>query len=184
MADDQDEANPIEQLLELMVYAPIGLLYEYQDVLPKLVKRGKSQVQLARLFGQMAAKRNQSEAGGIDLASVASLASSAVARALTDIGAQLGLAPTSPASGGDSAEAKAEAPAPSVDETDNDGREATDSTSPSSTLPVAGYDELKAREIIPMLEDLSESQRDRIQTHEAANRNRKTVLAKLDRLRS
>ena len=199
MADDQDAANPVEQLLELMVYAPIGFIYEYQDVLPKLIKRGKSQVQLARVFGQLAsmqgrsaekgqsaenaqsAEKAQSAAGGIDLASVVSLASSAAARVLTDIGAQIGLAPAGPASPSKSAEP--ETTSSSAAEAADEEAEGPDSAGPTGPLPIAGYDRLKARDIIPLLNDLSEAQRDRIQAHEAAGRNRKTVLAKLDRLR-
>ena len=49
-----DEANLGEQLLDLLVYAPIGLLLEARDLIPKLADRGRGQVALARLAGKVA----------------------------------------------------------------------------------------------------------------------------------
>ena len=53
---------------------------------------------------------------------------------------------------------------------------------PLRPLPIASYDDLTAREIIGLLDDLDHDQLERIRAHEQANRARKTVLAKLDRL--
>ncbi len=49
-----DEENLGEQLLDLFVYAPIGLLLEAKDLIPKLADRGRGQVALARLAGRVA----------------------------------------------------------------------------------------------------------------------------------
>ena len=62
MAPDPED-NPLEQLIELLIYAPIGLLYEYPEVLPRLIKRGRSQVQLAKFAGQLALKQQQHRSG-------------------------------------------------------------------------------------------------------------------------
>ena len=164
MADKAEEQNPIEQLVDLLVYAPIGLLYEYEEVLPKLVKRGKSQVALARVIGQLAVRR-QSDPAKV-AGDVASLAGNALAKALTQLGEQVGLAPDS--------STEEEPEAPPEPEPDAEVRRLP--------LPIARYDELTAREIIPLLDDLTPEQRARIREHETANRGRKTVLAKLDRL--
>ncbi|MEM8922926.1 MAG: hypothetical protein AAGD35_05445 [Actinomycetota bacterium] len=202
MADNEQtpEPNPIEQLVELLVYAPIGLLYEYEDVLPKLVRRGKSQVQLARVIGQMAVKGRQNDPSAV-VGDVAGMATSAVARLITDVGAQIGLAPqdepptgnrntaTGPAAtdgahddtddpstqAATAAEAETPEEAPDVDE-------GSSSPNDDEPLPIAGYDDLTAREIIGLLDELTAAQRGRVRAHEVQGRNRKTVLAKLDRL--
>ncbi len=174
MEDEQEGANPVEQLLELMLYAPIGLLYEYQEVLPKLIKRGRSQVQLARVFGQMAMNQSQGERGG-SAGDVTTLASTVIARVITDIGSQIGLAPPSPTAPSTSEGTMAAQSDPEADAAGNAG-------GTGQGLPIAGYDALTAREVIPLLEELSPEQQSRIRAHETANRNRKTVLAKLDRL--
>jgi len=198
MPGEASSSNPLDQLVELFVYAPVGLLYEYPEVIPKLVKRGRSQVQLARLLAQMAA--NQARSGGsggrpgglppLDtlaavlapgLGEAAGAACNALARLATDLGAAVGLAPQPPP-----AEAPASAAGPS--EASAERSEAPASAPPSGEgaeagpLPIAGYDALTAREVIGLLDDLSPRQRQQIRAHEAANRGRKTILAKLDQL--
>ena len=58
-ADDDDLA---ERLLNLVVYAPLGLALEAKDLLPKLAERGRGQVALTRLAGTVAARQGQHEA--------------------------------------------------------------------------------------------------------------------------
>lgn len=202
----QGDDNPLEQLIELFVYAPIGMLYEYPDVLPRLIKRGRSQVQLAKFFGQMAAKQGgaaipESAMAGAGTAGAAGAqAADAVAkvaaRFITELGAQVGLAP--PSSGATSPPAAEEAERPAESSTGADGAvpaaadealagndarvPAKPARAKTARLPIAGYDDLTAKEIIGLLEDLTIDQLQRVRKHEASNRNRKTVLAKIDRL--
>lgn len=58
MSDDDPLA---EQLLDLFVYAPIGLALEARELLPKLADRGRGQVALTRLAGKVASDRGQNE---------------------------------------------------------------------------------------------------------------------------
>ncbi len=182
---DQAEDNPLEQLIELFVYAPIGMLYEYPDVLPQLIKKGRSQVQLAKFFGQMATRQRpgSNPSGDASPAQAADVLAKLAARLITEVGSQIGLAPPSgQASSGPSmavpSEPVAEAESPVDVETDHGLPEQT------GRLPIARYDELTAKEIIGLLEDLTHNQLIRVRDHETANRNRKTVLAKIDRLAS
>lgn len=192
---DQADDNPLEQLIELFVYAPIGMLYEYPDVLPQLIKKGRSQVQLAKFFGQMAARQRGTSvpdaavsgagAAGAAGAEATDALARLAARFITELGSQVGLAPPSggagppstPVGSPPSAEANAESrePASAVDAVD---------PVPTKTarLPIAGYDDLTAKEIIGLLEDLTHDQLIRVRKHESAGRNRKTVLAKIERL--
>ncbi len=158
---EAEDRSPVDQLVDLFVYAPVGLFYEYRDVLPKLITRGRSQVQLAKLLGTMAAKQGQRTVSE-RLDGVADVATSSVAEAITEVGAKIGLAPES------------------------DRGRATPSTAEgvesSEPLPIAGYGDLTAKQIIPLLGDLTAAQRTRVRRHESAHRARKTVLAKLDSL--
>ena len=157
------DRRPIDQLVDLFVYAPVGLAYEYQDVLPKLIKRGKSQVQIARFLGTMAAKQGQKTVEG-RLEEVLDTASSSVAQGITDVGARVGLAPDPAARRrADAASAAPEAHA------DHEPR----------PLPIAGYDGLTAKQIVALVPDLTAAQRQRVAAYEADNRGRKTVMAKL-----
>lgn len=199
--------NPLENLVDLFVYAPIGLLYEHQDVLPRLVKRGRSQVQLARVVGQMAIRQNVAGKGGptaqigqlqVPIEALAAVA----AQFITDIGSAIGLAP--PKSTGPAGEKAADAsarPAPpgrgveTPEEADGDGADSVQTTVEVAEhpepvaphhidrLPIARYDELTARDIIGLLDDLTVSQLARVENYEKANRARKTVLAKIKGIR-
>lgn len=174
------EQNPIDQLIDLFVYAPVGMLYEYQEVLPKLVRRGKSQVQLARVAGKMAANQGGAETFTMVAEGMANL----VNRQLVDLGQAIGFVPP----------AKEDPPPPrprrlelvaSVDDqagTDRSGTGEVEEDTEPAVLPIARYDELTAKEIIVLLDDLEPAQLDRIRAHEESNRARKTVIGKLDRL--
>ena len=173
-----DGPSPVDQLLDLLVHAPIGLLYERDKVMETVVKRGRSQVQLARLMAGMARQQVDVESKLIEAAGAAG---SVVAKGITDVGARLGLAPQ-PVTGTDvpAARVTPEAPAP---EPSTPGTPMAESV-PVAVLPIAGYDELRAKDIVGMLADLTADQRAAVRAHETATRARKTVLGKLDQLES
>lgn len=193
MSDQQ--RNQFDEVVDFLVYAPVGLIYEYQTVVPQLVRRGRSQVQLARVFGEMALKNRGSAvrqqitdqvkdrsclACGAENAPTDSLAllGTALARGITEFGSVLGLAPPHGAASPTST-AKPETDVSAASVSADQGPEDAPEDLP---LPIAGYDELPAREIITLLSDLNPEQLARIRSHESATRARKTVLAKLDRL--
>lgn len=196
-----DSKNPMDQLVELLLYAPVGLAYEYEDVLPKLISRGKSQVQLAKVLSQMAAQQGQTKAknaasegtDGVEdaLAEVLGQAASVLAKGITEFGQRVGLAPVAPSDPQATDNAKAstrESPDTEAASDATTGEEAPDgvysdaAATPADSVPMAGYDELKAREIVPMLGDLTADQRRRVRAYEEATRDRKTILGKLDKL--
>jgi hypothetical protein len=51
-------------------------------------------------------------------------------------------------------------------------------------LPITNYDSLTAAQIIGLLDALSPAQRNRVANHETAHRNRRTVLGRIDQLRT
>ncbi|MDH3295289.1 MAG: hypothetical protein OER95_13295 [Acidimicrobiia bacterium] len=207
MAPDPED-NPLEQLIELLIYAPIGLLYEYPEVLPRLIKRGRSQVQLAKFAGQLALKQQQHRSGQATHDESPSMSPDTlvdgVARLITELGSMIGLAPPhqQPRPGGEPTGADravdeavparpsdtdgqtriTATPSPSAGEADASGH--VEHPKPTARLPVANYDDLTAKEVIFLLEDLTVSQLRRVRDHEKHTRNRKTVLSKIDRLLS
>jgi hypothetical protein len=50
-------------------------------------------------------------------------------------------------------------------------------------LPIPGYDQLAASQVIARLPGLSPTELDRIEDHESAHRRRRTVLARISQLR-
>jgi hypothetical protein len=54
-----------DRMLDLMVFAPIGLALEAKELLPKLADRGRGQVALARLAGKVATRSAPGGAGQV-----------------------------------------------------------------------------------------------------------------------
>jgi hypothetical protein len=167
----EPERTSVDQLIELIVYAPIGLLYERDEVVPRLVRRGRSQVQLARVLGQLAVRRGQTQLED-RVGDVVGVAGGQLARAVTELGSRVGLAPPGPS--------PAEAPPQTEPVVAATGPDAD--VAPAGPLPIARYDELRARDIIPLLGDLTPRQRRVVRDHEVATRGRKTVLYQIDQL--
>ena len=136
-----DDDELAERLLDLFVYAPLGLALEAKEMIPKLAERGRGQVALTRLAGTVAAQRGQAEASKV----IAEI-SDALASFL----------------GGEPAGA---APAPSETESDD--------------LPIAGYAELTAVEIVRLIAELDDHDLDVIESFEREHRNRSTVLNRI-----
>lgn len=185
----QDSKSPVDQLIELLVYAPVGLAYDYGDVLPQLIKRGKSQVQLAKVMGQMAAQQGQSKAKqgteGVDdvVNEVVLQAASVVAKGLTELGQLIGLAPESVSDESASDEPLSDEPDSSQPVASSSNHDSSDTSSDGIVLgPIAGYDDLTARQIVPLLSELDGAQRDSVRAYELASRARKTILGRLDQL--
>lgn len=161
------ERSPVEQVLDLLVYAPVGMALVVRDELPRLVEKGRhqaeTQVALARMLGQMAAGKGQQELG----------------KALNDLWARLSGAaateqPPSPAP---------EKPAP----------EAKSSGSPASRpsgrpsaddLAIPGYDALSAPQVVQRLSGLSPEELDAVAAYETATRHRQTILGRIAQLKS
>ncbi len=58
---DQDRLG--DRVLDLVVYAPIGLALEAKELLPKLADRGRGQVALVRLAGRVAGQQRNAGVG-------------------------------------------------------------------------------------------------------------------------
>jgi hypothetical protein len=165
MAAGDDRTDPVEALLDLLLYAPLGLITQLDELLPGLIERGRSQAVLARTIGEFAVRAGTTKAQG--RAEDTQKMLEEAARSLFGIIAGL----TDRVSPQDSPESS----------TGNSSRQSTDSTKVSS-FPIADYDTLKATEIIPMLDDLEAHQRDEVEERERSGRSRKTILNRLNQL--
>ena len=180
MAEGDTSREPVEALLDLLLYAPLGLVTQLDDLLPGLIERGRSQAAMAKTIGEFAVRAGTQKAQGraeetqrtLEEAARAILGvfSSVMDRtetATTPGQATSGHAPASPSS---PSSASVPTPAP---------RGGT-----SGRLPIAKYDSLKATEIIPLLDGLKPAQRASIEAYERSGRSRKTILNRLAQLSS
>ncbi len=62
MTESAGDRTPIDQALDVLVYAPIGLLLDGRSVVRDLAERGRSHAVGARMVGQFALAQGQREA--------------------------------------------------------------------------------------------------------------------------
>ena len=157
--------DPVEQLLNLFLYAPIGLFSKGSEALPELVERGRTQASNARVIGQFALGATNAKAR----------------KSLSDAEAHfqefLRIV-------GESAR-----PSSKASESSSSSSSTTKATAEASVNHgvddlVENYDNLTAAQILPFLAPLGAEQLERVETYEQSQRARKTVLNRLRQLRS
>jgi phage I-like protein len=154
------ERPPIERLLDLALYAPIGMYTALKEELPAFTKQGRqvveNRVMLARFIGQMAVQQGRRE---VDkrLAARRPPASSAVVDTVAHEDT------TSPT--------RVAATVASV---------APDEVPSADSLAISGYESLPAVNVVQRLATLTADEIEQIRRFEIANRGRRTILAKID----
>lgn len=157
-----DDRPPLDRLLDLAVFAPIGMATVLREELPRLAQQGRQVVNnriiLARFIGQMAVQQGQRE----------------VAR-------RLEARRTSPVvDAGGSAEERS---GPDAPDNVSPATPAGDEGVPSAAeLPIAGYESVPAINVVQRLSTLRPDEVEAIRRFEQAHRSRRTILAKIDQL--
>lgn len=177
MTDPADAPDLSDRLADLLIYAPLGLLWERDQVLERLVKRGRSQTQLAKLAAQMAAQRGPEEVEKQVKKTLESLAGSLagpLARVLVEAGVALGVpGGAKPSASPPPAQAPAPEAATPAPET---------MTAQGEVGGIVDYDQRSAREVLGLLAPLDSDALAEVRAYELVGRKRKTILAKLDQL--
>lgn len=159
MPAKSDDSNATEQLMDLFVYAPVGIALEAVDNLPKFIERGKSQVTLGRFVARSAAKR-----GGSTIESIGERLVHEAGQVIVDL---FGIDLTKDAPEGGEPEPAPASPSPTSDH----------------DLPIAQYDSQAASQIVKLLAQLTPEELDQVEVHETAGRKRVTILRKVAQLR-
>lgn len=175
-------SDPARQLIDLLVYAPIGLLTVAQRELPQLIATGKTrldnQLTVAKFIGKMAVTQGRKE----------------LQRRLEDV--ERARRPATPTQVSVLTDAPEIAPA----DDDVDAAVATGSLpaalielvaeSPllagpaTDDLPIEGYDSLAASQVVGRLGSLTDDELALIEAYETAHRSRRTILGKINQLRA
>jgi hypothetical protein len=190
-----DHKNPIEQALDVFVYAPLGLLFSARETIPELAEKGRQYVSTARAMGGFAvghgreqaerAVRQAGDQAGQTLSIVGGLAGrrpSAPRRPTPSASPATPPAPPPPPSPPAEPEAVALAPEPAA-ETDpgGNGRRPAPNV---ETLAIPGYDTLSASQVVQRLGGLSADELEAVRSYEQSSRKRKTILARVEQLQS
>ena len=149
-----ERKKPVDQLLDVFVYAPLGLVMNLEEVLPQLIEKGHQQVNMARMFGQFAVADGQKEAASGSRASpiAAAVSSDRDGRDGADRGRR---APRS------------ETPAAGRRRSRAGHRAGRAGAGRSSELGIPDYDSLSASQVVPRLDGLSSDELDAVRRYEA-----------------
>ena len=167
----------LEALVDLLVYAPLGLALAARELVPELAARGRAafgtQVEMAKAFQGVARKQGHDEIGKL------------AERAKEQIGSLLEQVLRSWAAGVDGAGvAPADAPAPTTARR-APARRTTKASGPGADLlAIPGYDSLSASQVLPLLAGLSPAELEAVRAYEAEHRGRRTVLGRVDQLQA
>lgn len=178
LVDVSEKKTPLEQALDLFLYAPLGLALTAREELPRLVEKGRKQFNdqatTVRLMGEYALQEGRRDLGER-------------AKKVTDTIS--GLTGTRrPAPRPTPAQAPAAspaAPAPAAAPTAPITPAAPAGPRPSDDgLAIPGYDALSASQVVQRLAGLSTEELEAVRAYESATRGRKTILHRVDQLQS
>lgn len=182
--------------VDLLLFAPIGFAKRARALLPDLIREGRSTAASAKTIGMFITPIARKQGTKLLKAKVAGLTRSASPSPWQ---------PPTPAARAQSFRAdgpKAETDGPEAAATDARKRRtgpkgsSTVSSTGSSTVssagsstgsaaaaePFAGYDHLGSAAVVARLGELSPAERAAVRFYETANRNRRTILGRLDQL--
>jgi hypothetical protein len=174
---ENDDRTPADQIVDLLVYVPIGLFFEAPTLLPKLAEQGRVHTRNARLFGQFAVRQGEAEVrrrlAGFEEQTTGLLRALGV---LPDDDQDRGIdgAATLSPEGAANRSDRAPAPAP---EPAAPGPDVAD-------LAITDYDSLSASQVVTRLPGLTLDELEAVRAYEAAHRGRKTILNKVAQLES
>lgn len=197
------ERSPLDRVLDVAVYGPVGLAMAAKDSMPKWIETGRrqlgSQLTMARTIGRFAVGQGSRQAGGV-LRRLAEEAEGVLVA--------LGLVPAEDELDDETAEAESgdvsPSPAPSANGSaaDRAGPATGDPAAaprpgvsapgvaghPSgldpAELAIPGYDTLSASQIVQRLPGLSPDELEAVRLYELAGRSRKTVLLRVAQLKA
>jgi hypothetical protein len=173
-----ENKTPLEQAMDLFVYAPLGFVFNLTEVMPELVAKGRKQVKLARMFGHYAVDKQapqiiskwQAElARTVGLDRPQARDRDADGRAASSNGSA---ARTERAERAERAEVVAGEPTPARSGPD------------AATLAIPDYDSLSASQVVPRLAGLTPAELEAVGAYEGAHRGRRTILNKVAQLQA
>lgn len=196
-----DEERPIhEVLLNLAVYAPVGLAIVAVEEFPRLTEKGREriagQIKMAHVVGKFAVREAERRVGrmfGTGNGSSSGQRAESDDRAGSHDRASAGVPRQTASRNGRTghkglnrvdiaASEAAEAAALASDEAVPAGPTVAGPPPQASTLAIPGYDTLAASQVVQRLSSLRRDELEAIRVYEAATRGRRTILHRISQL--
>ncbi len=183
--------SPVGRVVDIVILAPLGLGAAVVDEIPIVIRRGRQQVALARFIGKLVVDqsvRQLRRRATSDIRSVFPYAEHVVepSPSATEPGGPAAEGTAEPTAGR-VAEPVAEGPSKGPSKGLSDGSPEGPSAATNlavEELVLADYEHLSAAHVVAKLESLDQQERDAIELYELAHRHRRTILGRLEQLRS
>jgi hypothetical protein len=184
MTDDPGPEAPAERLLDLLVYAPVGLALSVVEAVPDLVRKGRErlgpQVGVARTVGQFAVRQGYRQFLGYATSRGAfPFGGAQPAKTYTTYTADAPGRDGAGAVDGHAVQAQTIEALPARPGAPM--REVPTGLAPAN-LAIPSYDSLSATQVVERLAGLSRDEIQAVAAYEAATRRRKTVLSRAEQL--
>lgn len=180
MTTDRRRRGPVDAALDLVLFAPLGMLASCRDLVPEMAAKGRhlvdQQVSNARVVGRLVVNQGRSRIGATNDVVADDAFGAAVADAEAD--AEFGSEPMA-----QRIPVRLEAGDGSSDGDGSASGDGTDLAVGSAELAIPQYDSLAASQVVARLDGLTPRELDAVRQYELAHRGRKTVLGKIDQLR-
>jgi hypothetical protein len=188
MADEPETTgeNPLEQLLDVFVYAPLGFVVDARRVVPELAERGRAQAGVARMIGEFAVSWGNTKLQGA-LVDAQDQAVGLLNR-LGVAAPEREPAKGAPVEGEDVVDvpvppAPVVGPAPGESPSWLEGRTPEDEAE-AAALAIPEYDNLSASQVVPRLDGLTPDELEAVRRYERKHRHRKTILNRVAQLQA
>jgi len=172
-----DHKNPIDQALDVFVYAPLGLLFSARETIPQLAEKGRHYVETARAMGGYAIGQGREQAE-----KAVRQAGGQAGQTLSIVGGLTARRPSAPPPAPRPTPPVA-APPPREPEVEMGGNGRVPGPR-VETLAIPGYDTLSASQVVQRLGGLSAEELEAVRAYEESSRKRKTILARVEQLQS
>ncbi|MGH9165286.1 MAG: hypothetical protein ACRDZW_07245 [Acidimicrobiales bacterium] len=176
-----EDRQPFDELLDLLVFAPLGLATMVQEQLPGLIGKGRerwaTQATMAKVVGEFAVAQGRKEA-----AKAARRASGLVGQVVSQRSPRSGSGV--PASSVDAEPSGAPAPASASAPDTPTGPSRPTSAEAADALAIPGYNALSAPQVVSRLDGLSGEELEAVRAYEERTRGRKTILGRVAQLQA
>ena len=180
MTKDPGEQQPAERLLDLALYAPVGLALSVLEAVPELIRKGRArlgpQVGTARTIGQFAVRQGYRQFVGFATSQRGfPFRPAEPAKTYSEFAGELTQGHGNGAADGHTGPLLAAA---ELDERPGD----PGADIGAASLAIPSYDSLSATQVVERLAGLSRDEVAAVAAYEAATRRRKTILARAEKL--
>jgi hypothetical protein len=185
-----ERPSPLDALVDLMVYVPVGLAKTVAEEFPGLVAKGRATVEpqlgTARLIGQFVVAEGRKRATGLWGFPPAGRSAPTTKPGAPARGANTAAPGAAAAEQSTAGDAASEPTPPTTTSaprrvTRPAARAGADAPSPEG-LAIPGYDSLSASQVVQRLAGLSSAELAAVGEYEAATRGRRTILARVGQL--